>query len=44
LAFRLVALAECRGRPVVSEKVFLREDGQPYSMSTINRYFRKAKK
>ena len=37
------ALAECRGRPVVSEKVFLTEDGQPYSVSTINRYFRKAK-
>jgi integrase len=37
------ALAECRGRPVVSENVFLTEDGQPYSVSTINRYFRKAK-
>lgn len=32
-----------QGGPVVSETVFLTEDGQPYSVSTINRYFRKAK-
>jgi len=37
------ALAECRGRPVVSDKIFLTEEGRPYSLATINRYFRKAK-
>lgn len=37
------ALAECRGRPVVSEIVFLTPNGRPYSVSTVVRFFRKAK-
>jgi len=38
------ALATCRKRPVVSEFIFLTEAGKPYSVSTINRHFKKAKK
>jgi integrase len=38
------ALAACRKRPIVSEFVFLTEAGKPYSVSTVNRHFKKAKK
>jgi integrase len=37
------ALSECLRRPVVGEKVFLTEIGQPFSVTAVNRYFAKAK-
>jgi integrase len=37
------ALEEIRGRLVVGEHVFLTESGQPYSVTTIRRYFDLAK-
>ena len=40
---RLILL-ECRKRPVVSPLVFVGPDGAPYSLSTIRRYFKLAKR
>ncbi len=37
------AFGECRGRSIVGEQVFLTDSGQPYSVTTIRRYFDLAK-
>lgn len=38
------ALTECRQRTVVAEYVFLTDEGRRYSVATVARHFRKAKK
>jgi integrase len=38
------ALSECRRKPLVGREVFLTIEGRPYSVATINRYFKKTKK
>jgi integrase len=38
------ALLECRQRAVVADHVFLTESARPYSVTTVNRFFRVAKK